>query len=192
MKVSTKFFLTFSNLQFYLSTHLLKIWNRIKNFGEDLGKIAILKIIEFIESKYNPARPLKITEERLRELQKKYGKTDEQTESGKKGITNETNKESIKSKLSERGETKPSFNSIDKIIELILFIGGTFIFVVSLSGGYYSRGGSNSLFKSPFSSGFSSSSGFEVWSVIGMAIGISMIVFGFLRRSWNKQEKGNK
>ena len=42
--------------------HLLRIWSEIKKFGEDLGKIAVDKIGEFVESKYNPARPLKVIE----------------------------------------------------------------------------------------------------------------------------------
>ena len=42
--------------------HLLRIWSEIKKFGEDLGKIAVDKIGEFVESKYNPARPMKIVE----------------------------------------------------------------------------------------------------------------------------------
>ncbi len=72
-----------------------------------------------------------------------------------------------------------------KILDAIYFVGGAFIFMISLTGGYYNRGGSGLI-------GYSSGSGFRLWSIIGMAIGICMIVFGFLRRSWDKQEKGNK
>jgi len=87
------------------------------------------------------------------------------------------------------------FNSMSKltfkgkILDAIFFVGGTFISMISLTGGFYSYGGGDLL-----GIGFSSSgrSGFKLWSVIGMAIGVSMIVFGLLRRSWNKLEKGNK
>ena len=41
---------------------LLRIWNEVKKFGADLGKIAVDKIGEFVESKYNVARPLKMVE----------------------------------------------------------------------------------------------------------------------------------
>jgi len=56
-----------------IKPQLLRIWNEIKKFGADLGKIAVDKIGEFVESKYNPARPLNITQGRLTELQNKYG-----------------------------------------------------------------------------------------------------------------------
>lgn len=49
---------------------LLSIWNEIKKFGEDLGKIAVDKIGEFVESKYNPARPLKMIDQSLFERPK--------------------------------------------------------------------------------------------------------------------------
>lgn len=126
-----------------------------------------------------------MTEERLSELQRKYAP--EKSEVAKTSPT----KTETKSQPNIKDQTKFSPNFRDKIIELVLFVGGTFIFVVSLTGGYYnySKDDSNSLFESPFSSGYSSSSGFKVWSVIGMAIGISMIVLGFLRRSWSKKGK---
>lgn len=37
-----------------------------------------------------------------------------------------------------------------------------------------------------------SSSGFSSGAVIAMAIGISMIVLGFLRRSWNKKDNNEQ
>lgn len=71
----------------------------------------------------------------------------------------------------------------DKIYDVIFFIGGTFLAIVSLAGGYYSSGGTDIVF-----GGYSSSAGFSSWAVITLAIGISMIVMGFLRRSWRKQK----
>jgi len=69
----------------------------------------------------------------------------------------------------------------EKIIDFCLFIGGTFLSVLSLAGGYYSRGGRDMFM------GYNTSSGFKDWSIITLAIGISMIAFGFLRRSWRKK-----
>jgi len=48
-----------------IKPQLLRIWNEIKKFGEDLGKIAVDKIGEFVESKYNPARPTKMIDQSL-------------------------------------------------------------------------------------------------------------------------------
>jgi uncharacterized membrane protein YedE/YeeE len=69
----------------------------------------------------------------------------------------------------------------NKIYDVILFVGGAFIFTISLTGGY--SGGAI------LRGGISRSTGFVFWSIIGMAIGVSMIVFGFLRRSWNKKDE---
>lgn len=44
---------------------LFKIWNEIRKFSADLGKIALDKIGEFVESRYNPARPLKMTQDQF-------------------------------------------------------------------------------------------------------------------------------
>lgn len=54
-----------------IKPQLLRIWNEVKKFGEDLGKIAVDKIGEFVDSKYNPARPLKMVDQSLFEKQKK-------------------------------------------------------------------------------------------------------------------------
>jgi len=71
----------------------------------------------------------------------------------------------------------------NKIYDVIFFVGGAGVFIYNLTKGYYSRGGT-SVF-----GGYSTASGFESWSVIGMAIGVCLIVIGFLRRSWDKKEK---
>ncbi len=81
---------------------------------------------------------------------------------------------------------KKIFNTVSKltfkgkILDAIYFVGGAFICMISLTGGYYNLSGSGFI-------GYSSGSGFRLWSVIGMAVGICMIVFGFLRRSWAKK-----
>jgi hypothetical protein len=69
----------------------------------------------------------------------------------------------------------------NKIYDILFFIGGAFLFIISLTGGY--TGGAVRR------DGISSGAGFEPWSVIGMAIGVSMIVLGFLRLSWNRKGK---
>lgn len=48
-----------------IKPQLLRIWSEIKKFGEDLGKIAVDKIGDFVESKYNPARPMKVMEGKI-------------------------------------------------------------------------------------------------------------------------------
>jgi len=48
-----------------IKPQLLRIWSEVKKFGEDLGKIALEKVSDFVESKYNPARPLKIIDQSL-------------------------------------------------------------------------------------------------------------------------------
>jgi hypothetical protein len=96
-----------------------------------------------------------------------------------KSIDPEINKE-IKS---ETKVIKSKNKQREKLFELILFVGGSFVFIISLTGGFYSYGGGD-----PLGIGFSSGgrSGFRTWSIFGMAIGISMLVYGFLRRSWKK------
>ncbi|MBV6419397.1 MAG: hypothetical protein DAHOPDDO_00613 [Ignavibacteriaceae bacterium] len=59
----------------------------------------------------------------------------------------------------------------DKIFDSVLFIGGTFITVFNLSSGFTSFGYFT----------------LSRYAAIGLAIGICMIVFGFLRRNWNKR-----
>lgn len=95
-----------------------------------------------------------------------------------KSIDPEINKE-IKS---ETKVIKSKNKQREKLVESILFVGGAFVFIISLTGGYYNYSGTGII-------GFSGGSGFKAWGVIGMAIGISMVVFGLLRKSWNKKSK---
>lgn len=67
----------------------------------------------------------------------------------------------------------------DKIFDVIFFIGGTFVSIVSFLGGM-----SHSM--------YGNINGLKSGAVIGVASGICLIVFGFLRRGWNKKEKGKK
>jgi hypothetical protein len=59
----------------------------------------------------------------------------------------------------------------NKIYDVIFFVGGAFIVVYSLFAGQMPLGG------------------FSDWWGGAIAVGVSLIVIGFLRRSWNKKEK---
>lgn len=136
--------------------HLLKIWAQAKQkekeeTQEELGRKAIAENDKL---------------RRYDELNKKLTDPARSVNDNKQYENIESEKKDIKK---------------NRRIELILFVGGTFLFMVNLTGGYYSRGGSD------FLGGYSSSSGFRWWANLGMAIGISMIVYGFLRKSWRKK-----
>ena len=63
----------------------------------------------------------------------------------------------------------------NKIYDVIFFVGGAFIVVYSLVAGHNAFSG-----------------GFRNWAGGAIAVGVSLIVIGFLRRSWNKKEKKNE
>ncbi len=64
----------------------------------------------------------------------------------------------------------------NKVYDVILFVGGSFITLTSIIGGLRwetLRG---------------TWRGWEDWAIIGIVVGICMIIFGFLRRNWNKKK----
>ncbi len=69
----------------------------------------------------------------------------------------------------------------NKILDVIFFIGGTIITIYSIGAGIYHKSGKIKLGASRL--------GLSDWAIIGLTLGICMIVFGFLRRNWDKKEK---
>jgi hypothetical protein len=139
-----------------IKPHLLKIWAQAReiNKNQELNSKAVME----------------------NDKLKRYDELDKKLTDPEKSVNDD--------KQYENTELEKKLLKKNRRIELILFVGGAFLFIVNLTGGYYSRGGSDIF------NGYSSSSGFRLWAIFGMAIGISMIVYGFLRRSWNKQKNG--
>ena len=66
--------------------HLLRIWSKIRSIGKELAETAVNKVGQLVESKFNPARPLELTQEEFYANRRKYKiKTEELTFRGKAG-----------------------------------------------------------------------------------------------------------
>lgn len=63
----------------------------------------------------------------------------------------------------------------NKVYDMILFVGGTGITLLGFFGTLHMG-----IFFSPYSNNW--------YDILFMIIGVSMIVFGFVRRSWNEKE----
>lgn len=64
----------------------------------------------------------------------------------------------------------------NKIIDIICFVGGTFLFIITLFNYHtYGRNGDGNIYYSNF-------------QIILLAVGVSLVVFGFLIRKWRKEK----
>ena len=145
----------------------------IEEFGDEIKPFLLI-----IWSQAKDIVKQQESEERNRLVQEIINKYDDSIDTKSTQVKEKEKKEDF-----QVSNVNKKFYNRNRLIEITLFVGGTFIFVICLTGGYYNRGGTD------FFGIHSSSSGFRLWSIIGMAIGICMIVYGILRRTWKDKRK---
>ncbi len=75
----------------------------------------------------------------------------------------------------------------ERFLDIVFFIGGSFFSIIALAGIFYTYEIRQFLFLN-----FVYPQNIIGWSFIILAISISLIIYGFLRRNWKKQKIDDK